>query len=99
MDIEEEVMNKHLQVCKEICEDKGYSKLSSQRERVKREVLKSFSRNEHDLGKVSRLLDKFDIAIFHYMDTHVMNRGSRPFGWPDYHEDSIRAEMLYELYL
>ena len=99
MEIEQEIMERHLQVCKEFCEDKGYNKLSSQRERVKREVLKSFSGNGYDLGKVSRMLDKFDIAIFHYLDTYVMNRGSRPLGWPDFHEDSIRAEMLYQLYL
>jgi hypothetical protein len=99
MVIEEDVMNKHLQICGKVCEDKGYNKLSSQREKIKREVLKYFNGNGQDLGKISRLLDKFDVAIFHYLDTYVMNRGSRPLGWPDYHEDSIRAEMLYELYV
>ena len=99
MEIEQEVMDRHLQVCKEVCDGPGYNKLISQRESVKREVLKFFSRDGYDLGKVLRMLDKFDIAIFHYLDTYVMNRGSRPFGWPDFHEDSIRAEMLYQLYL
>lgn len=101
MEIEERVMEKYLQVCREICDDKGYNKLSSCRKEVKEEVLKSFRRNGdgQDLEKISRLLNKFDMAIFHYLEKYVMNRGNRPFGWPDWHEDSIRAEMLYELYL
>ena len=99
MGVEEEVMNRHLQVCKEICDGPGYSTLSSssQREEVKKRVLEFFTGNGHDLGKILQMLNKFDIAIFRFLETYVMNRGSRPLGWGDYHEDSLRAEMLYEL--
>jgi hypothetical protein len=99
MDTEQEVMSRFLQVCKEACNEKGYSAFSSQRTETKERVLKSFERNGHDLGQVLFLLDKFDTATFRYLDTYVMNKGSRPLHWPDYHEDSLRAEMLYELYL
>jgi hypothetical protein len=101
MNLEQEVIDMFLQVCRGICNDKGYSKLSDsdQRKEVKEIILRSFNENGHDLGKVLQLLDKFDIAVFRYLDTYVMNRGGRPLHWPDYHEDSIRVEMLYELYL
>lgn len=95
--IEEEVIDKHLQICKRICDNRQYTELNFQRENIKTEVLKSFDRNGYDLIRISRLLEKFDKAIFYYLDTYVMNRGSRPLSWPDYHEDSIRAEMLYEV--
>lgn len=97
MDIEQEVIDKFLQVSEAMWNDKLYGVFSSQRGELKESVLKSFIGNGHDLGKVMQLLDKFDVAMFRYLDTYVMNRGSRPLSWADYHEDSIRAEMLYEL--
>lgn len=93
MNFEEEVIKRHLQICKTICDDKGYSKLSYQREEIKREVLETFKGNGYDLERVSQILDISDTTMFHCLDTQVMNRGSRPFGWPSYYEDTLRAEI------
>lgn len=99
MDIEHQVMDRILEVYKIFFNYKGYSFLSSHRGAAKNRTFRSFNANGYNSQQVSGLINKFDTAIIKYLEAYVMNRGCRPLRWPDYHEDSLRNEMLYELLL
>ena len=99
MDIEQQVMDRILEVYKIFFDYKGYGFLSSHRDAAKNRTSRFFGRNGYNPQQILMLINKFDTAVIRYLEEYVMNRGSRPLRWPDYHDDSLRNEMLYELLL
>lgn len=89
-----EMSEDYLQRCAEICRD-GYGKLSLNREKIKEELISKYGINGNK-NHVPELIAICDQVVFDFLDV-VMSRGSRSFGWPDYHEQELRNRISIAL--
>jgi hypothetical protein len=88
--LKEKLKEDYLRQCAELCR-RGYSNLSFNREKIKKELISKYGINENK-NYVSGMIKICEEVVFDFLDG-AMSRGSRSFGWPDYHEQELRNRL------
>lgn len=92
MDLKRLIAEEYIQQCRLIGE-KGYSRLSSERDNIRSTLINQFGSNGYPLNSVEKLVFLYDHVIFDFLD-NAMSRGSRSLGWPSFYEGELMKKIM-----